>query len=112
MVSHTPASLPAGAPAGARPSTLVVRADEGFGYETMFLLKGHASPIDVDLLRTELEKIGESILVAGDARAVKVHVHNERPDQVIALGLSMGNLTKISVENLDAQSRRSRTAGG
>jgi DAK2 domain fusion protein YloV len=104
MVSHTPASLPAGAPAGARPSTLVVRADEGFGYETMFLLKGHASPIDVDLLRTELEKIGESILVAGDARAVKVHIHNERPDQVISLGLSMGNLTKISVENLDAQS--------
>jgi DAK2 domain fusion protein YloV len=105
MVSHTPASLPSGAPAGARPSTLVVRSDEGFGYETMFMLQGHASPIDVDLLRTQLEKIGDSVLVAGDAKAVKVHVHNARPDQVIALGLSMGNLTKISVENLDAQSQ-------
>ena len=105
MVSHTPASLPAGAPAGARPSTLVVRADEGFGYETMFMLSGPGGPIDVDLLRAELEKIGQSVLVAGDSKAVKVHVHNERPDQVIALGLSMGNLTKISVENLDAQSR-------
>ncbi|HEY5487414.1 MAG TPA: DAK2 domain-containing protein [Candidatus Limnocylindrales bacterium] len=105
MVSHTPASLPAGAPAGARPSTLVVRADEGFGYETMFMLQDPGGPIDVDLLRTELEKIGQSVLVAGDSKAVKVHVHNERPDQVIALGLSMGNLTKISVENLDAQSQ-------
>ena len=105
MVSHTPASLPTGAPAGARPSTLVVRSDEGFGYETMFMLQSHASPIDVDLLRTQLEKIGDSVLVAGDAKAVKVHVHNERPDQVIAVGLSMGNLTKISVENLDAQSQ-------
>jgi DAK2 domain fusion protein YloV len=105
MVSHTPASLPSGAPAGARPSTLVVRADEGFGYETMFMLQGPGGPIDVDLLRTELEKIGQSVLVAGDSKAVKVHVHNERPDQVIALGLSMGNLTKISVENLDAQSQ-------
>ncbi len=105
MVSHTPASLPAGAPAGVRPSALVVRADEGFGYETMFMLQGHGGQIDVDLLRTQLEKIGESVLVAGDAKAVKVHVHNERPDQVIALGLTMGNLTKISVENLDAQSR-------
>ena len=104
MVSHTPASLPAGARAGARPSTLVVRADEGFGYETMFMLQGHSSPIDVERLRSELEKIGESVLVAGDAKAVKVHIHNERPDRVIALGLSMGNLTKISVENLDAQS--------
>ncbi|HEX7544181.1 MAG TPA: DAK2 domain-containing protein [Candidatus Limnocylindrales bacterium] len=105
MVSHTPASLPSGAPAGARPSTLVVRSDEGFGYETMFMLQGHASPIDVDLLRTQLEKIGDSVLVAGDAKAVKVHVHNARPDQVIALGLSMGNLTKISVENLDTQTQ-------
>jgi DAK2 domain fusion protein YloV len=105
MVSHTPASLPPGAPAGARPSTLVVRSDEGFGYETMFMLQGHANPIDVDLLRTQLEKIGDSVLVAGDAKAVKVHVHNARPDQVIAVGLSMGNLTKISVENLDTQTQ-------
>ena len=113
MVSHTPASLPAGARAGARPSTLVVRADEGFGYETMFMLQGHSSPIDVERLRSELEKIGESVLVAGDAKAVKVHIHNERPDRVIALGLSMGNLTKISVENLDAQSHdvQERRAG-
>jgi DAK2 domain fusion protein YloV len=104
MVAHIPASRPEGAPNGARPSTLVVRADEGFGYETMFMLQGRSGAIDVDLLRTELEKIGESVLVAGDAKAVKVHVHNEHPDRVIALGLSMGNLTKISVENLDAQS--------
>jgi hypothetical protein len=105
LVSHTPASLPAGAPAGARPSTLVIHGDEGFGYETMFMLQSRVSPIDVDLLRTELEKIGDSVLVAGDPKAVKVHVHNDHPDQVIALGLSMGNLTKISIENLDAQSQ-------
>ena len=104
MVSHIPASRPEGAPSGARPSTLVVRADEGFGYETMFMLQGGSGAIDVDLLRRELEKLGESVLVAGDAKAVKVHIHNEHPDRVIALGLSMGSLTKISVENLDAQS--------
>jgi hypothetical protein len=52
--------------------------------------------------------MGESVLVAGDARAVKVHVHSDRPDQVIALGLSMGGLTRITVENLDAQSSEVR----
>ena len=34
-------------------------------------------PLDVERLRAELEKMGESVLVAGDGRAVKVHVHND-----------------------------------
>jgi DAK2 domain fusion protein YloV len=83
-------------------------ADEEFGYETMFLLRARTDPIDVDSLRAALEEIGESVLVAGDSRAVKVHVHNDSPDAVIALGLSLGSLTRISVENLDAQSSEVR----
>jgi len=43
-----------------------------------------------------------------DSRAVKVHVHSGRPDAVIALGLSLGALTRITVENLDAQSHEVR----
>jgi uncharacterized protein len=93
---------------GATPkaSTLVAHADEGFGYETMFLLRasGHDS-LDVDAIREHLESIGESVLVAGDGRAVKVHVHNERPDLVIGYGLSIGSLSRITVENLDAQAQ-------
>jgi dihydroxyacetone kinase-like predicted kinase len=56
----------------------------------MFLLQSRARRWTWTRLREELGKMGESVLVAGDSRAVKVHVHNERPDQVIALGLSMG----------------------
>jgi hypothetical protein len=92
--------------AGPKPSTLVAHADEGFGYETMFLLQavGH-QPLDLDAIRDHLETIGESVLVAGDGRALKVHVHNERPDQVIGYGLGLGSLSRISVENLDNQAR-------
>ena len=87
-------------------STLAARIDEGFGYETMFLLQAHPGrPLDVDAIRSHLESIGESVLVAGDARALKVHVHNERPDEVIGYGLGLGSLSKISVENLDNQAR-------
>ena len=79
--------------------------DEGFGYETMFLAQ--AAPgekLDVDGIRAYFESIGESVLVAGDARAIKVHIHNERPDQVLAYALGLGAaLSKITVENLDAQ---------
>jgi len=91
---------------GPKPSTLVAHADEGFGYETMFLLQATGSaPLDVDAIRDHLETIGESVLVAGDGRALKVHVHNERPDLVIGYGLTQGSMSRISVENLDNQAR-------
>ena len=99
-------AAPVRAAGGPRPSTLVAHADEGFGYETMFLLQpspGH--DLDIDGIRTQLETIGESVVVAGDARAAKVHVHNERPDDVLAFGLRLGSLSRISVENLDHQAR-------
>lgn len=93
-----------------RRATLVAHADEGFGYETMFLLTAAQHGLDLDAIRNALEGMGESVLVAGDPRAIKVHVHNERPDAVIAYGLSLGSLSRISVENLDNQARDVREA--
>jgi uncharacterized protein len=107
LTGKTPVGVASGrAAAGPKASTLVAHADEGFGYETMFLLRasGH-QPLDVDAIRDHLESIGESVLVAGDSRALKVHVHNERPDIVIGYGLSLGDLSRITVENLDNQAR-------
>jgi DAK2 domain fusion protein YloV len=96
---HGPSAPQHGAPPGAG------LRDEGFGYETMFLAQ--AAPggqLNVGAIRDYLESIGESVLVAGDARAIKVHIHNERPDQVLAYALGLGgSLSKISVENLDQQ---------
>ncbi len=95
----------------ARPSVLVAHADEGFGYETMYLLQPPSGgDLDIDAIRTHLETLGESVVVAGDARAAKIHVHNERPDTVIAYGLGLGSLSRVSVENLDNQARDVREA--
>jgi DAK2 domain fusion protein YloV len=107
LVGQSPAAAATSrAGRGPKPSTLVAHADEGFGYETMYLLQADGSrPLDVDAIRIHLESIGESVLVAGDARALKVHVHNERPDLVIGYGLQQGTLSRISVENLDNQAR-------
>jgi DAK2 domain fusion protein YloV len=89
-----------------RPSVLVAHADEGFGYETMYLLEARpGSTLDLDAIRSHLESIGDSVLVAGDATAVKVHLHGERPDVAIGYGLGLGTLSRISVENLDQQAR-------
>jgi uncharacterized protein len=76
----------------------------GWGYETVYLLVGNA-PLEPEGLRRRLEEIGESVLVAGDERLVKVHVHNDRPDEVIAVGLALGTLSQIAVQNLDEQTR-------
>ncbi|HEU4919449.1 MAG TPA: DAK2 domain-containing protein [Candidatus Limnocylindrales bacterium] len=110
LVGRAPARAGGRTPT-ARPSALVAHADEGFGYETMYLLQarpGHQ--LDVDAIRDHLESIGESVLVAGDSRALKIHVHNERPDEVIGFGLTRGTLSRISVENLDNQARDVREA--
>ena len=78
--------------------------DEGFGFETMFLATAEPDrPLAVDAIRSYYESIGESVLVAGDPRAIKVHIHNERPDQVLAYALGLGTLSKITIENLDQQ---------
>ena len=91
---------------GAKPSTLVAHADEGFGYETMLLLQPRpGTTLDPDAIRRELESIGESVVVVGDGKAVKVHVHSERPDAILEHALAFGSLSRISVENLDQQAR-------
>ncbi|TAL05435.1 MAG: DAK2 domain-containing protein [Chloroflexota bacterium] len=106
MIGRAPEAARPAPGGGVKPSVLVAHADEGFGYETMYLLQARPGErLDVDALRDQLEAMGESVLVAGDARAVKVHVHNDRPDQVIASGLGVGSLSRISVENLDNQAR-------
>jgi fatty acid kinase len=99
-----PAGASAASPAqhGAPPGAGM--RDEGFGYETMFMAQAEpGKPLDVVTIRDYFESIGESVLVAGDARAIKVHIHNDRPDQVLAYALGLGTLSKITVENLDQQ---------
>lgn len=85
-------------------------AEAAFGYETMFLVSARNGPLDPPRIREHLATIGESVLVAGDGRMVKVHVHSARPDEVIGYGLSLGALSQVSVENLDQQSREALEA--
>jgi DAK2 domain fusion protein YloV len=97
-------------PARPRLFALVEHADDGFGYETMFLLRAGDRPLEPTTIRDRLEALGGSVLVAGDSRAVKVHIHNDRPDEVLSLALSFGRPTDIPIEDLDAQAREMRDA--
>ena len=116
VVGRNPVPTPrARAAEGTEAAALIAHADEAYGYETMFMLQARPGErLDLDAIRRGLESLGESVLVAGDPRTVKVHVHSERPDQVIAFGLERGMLGRITVENLDHQARdvREAHAGG
>jgi DAK2 domain fusion protein YloV len=82
-----------------------------FGYETVYLLRarpGHA--LDIPAIQAHLETLGDSVLVAGDPTMAKVHVHNDRPDSIISYGLSIGTLSRITIENLDGQAHDVREA--
>jgi len=101
-----PAASPDGAAADvgaphAEPADLGART---WGYETVYLLRGRED-LDLEAIRTRLGSMGESVLVAGDKRMAKVHIHNGRPDEVIAFGLSLGSLTQITIQDLDAQTQ-------
>lgn len=77
---------------------------DGYGYETVFvILPPEGARLDVAAIRTRLDRMAQSVLVAGDDRALKIHVHNERPDEVIGYGLTLGTLSRITIENLDRQ---------
>jgi len=84
---------------------------DAFGYETVFILTAASdTSLDVRAIQARLEHIGSSVLVGGDHRMVKVHVHNERPDEILAYGLSLGTLTRITIENLDGMANDVREA--
>ena len=80
---------------------LEVPVEEEYGYETMFILKGE--DLNVEEIREAIAAMGESVLVVGDSRAIKVHIHSMEPGRPLDYAAKLGTLTQISVENLQEQ---------
>src|SRR5437899_604280 len=76
----------------------------GWGYCTEFLIEGAA--LDTDLIRGEIEALGNSVLVVGEPELVKVHVHTDDPTRVIALAGGFGKLLKLNVGDMPTQHKR------
>ena len=55
-----------------------------FRYCTVFVVEG--DDLDLPGLESELEQIGDSLLVVGDRNALKVHVHTDDPGRALSLG--------------------------
>ena len=75
--------------------------EEEYGYETMFILQGE--DLNVEEIREAIAAMGESVLVVGDSRAIKVHIHSMEPGRPLDYAAKLGAVTQISVENLQEQ---------
>lgn len=78
-------------------------ADIEFTYCTEFILTGDRVPLDT--LRVELGPYGDCLLVVGDERTVKVHIHSNHPGLVLECGLKYGALQRVQVNNMEEQHR-------
>src|SRR5216683_4016267 len=91
----------------AKPKAAQVAVDlpeGGWGYCTEFLIDGNG--LDVDVIRTEIEAMGNSVLVVGEPELVKVHVHTDDPTSVITLAGHFGKLLKLNVGDMSTQHKR------
>ena len=89
--------------AGARVSDDFFEAhqDDEYGYCTQFVVE--AEGLDVDDLRVIMNDIAGSTVVIGDGSRAMVHGHAEDPGRLISMGISIGALSKVKIENMDAQ---------
>jgi len=76
----------------------------GWGYCTEFLIEGNN--LDTELIRGQIEALGNSVLVVGEPELVKVHVHTDDPTRVINLAGGYGKLLKLNVGDMSTQHRR------
>lgn len=82
--------------------------DIEFGYCTEIMVRigeGETvdSEFDYDEFRNYLNELGDSLLVVADDEIIKVHVHTERPGEVMNYGQKFGSLIKIKVDNMREQ---------
>jgi DAK2 domain fusion protein YloV len=72
-----------------------------FRYCTVFVVEGDA--LDAAALETRLEQLGDSLLVVGDASAIKVHVHTDDPGRALSLGVAAGTISGVEIANMHVQ---------
>src|SRR5436305_6937019 len=72
-----------------------------FRYCTNFVVEGKA--LDGPAFVPQLEEIGDSVLVVGDVRTLKVHVHTDEPEQAVGLFERGGIVSHLDVADMRVQ---------
>jgi fatty acid kinase len=79
----------------------VHREPSRFRYCTTFVVEGEG--LDATALEPELDRLGDSLLVVGDASALKVHVHTDDPGAALSLGTRAGTIEGVEIADMRRQ---------
>jgi DAK2 domain fusion protein YloV len=77
--------------------------DITYGYCTEFFIKG--KQVALEKYRDQISMMGDSIVVAGDEKLLKVHIHTNNPGKILELAIAHGELSKIKIDNMREQHR-------
>jgi uncharacterized protein len=82
-----------------------------FRYCTNFAVTGQN--LDAGPFTPLLEEIGDSVLVVGDDRTLRVHVHTDEPERAVALFEEVGEVSRFDVADMHEQvaDRSARLSG-
>jgi uncharacterized protein len=72
-----------------------------FRYCTNFAVTGDG--LDPSACVASLEALGDSVLVVGDQRTLKVHVHTDEPERTTALFTGVGTVSRLDVADMQEQ---------
>ena len=75
-----------------------------YGFDLQFLVEGDNLPLEE--MRAKISRMGESVLVVGDNRLIRVHVHTQEPQAIVDYSSTKGRLSDISLEHMDEQVKR------
>ena len=85
--------------------------DEQYRYCTEALVRGEALPAST-VVREELRRHGDSIIVVSSDTLLKVHIHTDGPDGVFSYLRTLGRLATKKAEDMRAQHAAARHGGG
>lgn len=77
--------------------------DIKFGYCTEFIILGDASKAKA--FQDEIESLGDSMIVVGYDDVIKVHIHTNDPGLVLSTAVTVGELSKIKIDNMREEHR-------
>jgi uncharacterized protein len=72
-----------------------------YRYCTVFMIEGEK--LDHDAIESELLELGDSLLVVGDADALKVHLHTDEPGKALGVGTRTGVIDRVEIANMHEQ---------
>lgn len=77
--------------------------DIKFGYCTEFIILGDAAKAKA--FQDEIEPLGDSMIVVGYDDVIKVHIHTNDPGLVLSKAVTVGELSKIKIDNMREEHR-------